>query len=220
MKCDKCEGELSKEAKFCPGCGVETKPKIDFKPTPWTKRFVNLLIDFLCMALISYPFWITFGAIFSFIGMDVVTNFIIDIDKVSEGRGSGVVLLFFYYLFFESLFQKSPSKFITRTKVVTFEGKKPNFSTIVTRTISRVIPLDALSFLDNYFPVGWHDKFSKTIVVPDSFSADDVKKINIDEFTKNLSSSFVGKVIKLLLLIALMGIISSIIIVSLNPASK
>ncbi len=73
-----------------------------------------------------------------------------------------------YWVIFEHFFQKTPAKFLTKTKVVTINGYKPSFWNIVGRTLCRFIPFEQFSFLGST-PVGWHDSISKTRVVRDSY---------------------------------------------------
>ncbi len=72
-----------------------------------------------------------------------------------------------YYTAFETLFGKSPAKFITRTKVVMTNGRRPSLRAVLLRTVCRFIPFEALSFL-RAAPVGWHDQLSSTRVVHDA----------------------------------------------------
>jgi uncharacterized RDD family membrane protein YckC len=69
-----------------------------------------------------------------------------------------------YYGLFESLTLRSPGKFITGTKVVMRDGTKPDETAIFIRTLCRQIPVEIISFLGPY-AIGWHDMFSKTLVV-------------------------------------------------------
>ena len=73
-----------------------------------------------------------------------------------------------YWILSEYFFGKTPAKFLTKTKVVTKFGTKPSFWTIVGRTLCRLIPFEAFSFLGSR-PVGWHDSISGTLVVNDTF---------------------------------------------------
>ena len=70
-----------------------------------------------------------------------------------------------------SIWSKTPAKFITKTKVITEYGEKPSFKTIFIRTLVRFVPFEAFSFLSPERPRGWHDRWSKTIVI------DDIKKL-------------------------------------------
>ncbi|MEC8885384.1 MAG: RDD family protein, partial [Bacteroidota bacterium] len=65
----------------------------------------------------------------------------------------------------EYFFQKTVGKYITKTIVVTKDGKKPDAGTIALRTLCRLIPFDRLSFLIT--KNGFHDRFSNTQVVKD-----------------------------------------------------
>ncbi len=68
-----------------------------------------------------------------------------------------------YYLLTEFYFQQTLGKKITKTKVVTVTGDKPNFTQILGRTISRSIPFEYLSYLGT--TSGIHDRLSGTRVV-------------------------------------------------------
>jgi uncharacterized RDD family membrane protein YckC len=76
----------------------------------------------------------------------------------------GFILGVIYYSFFEGFTGRSMGKFFTKTKVVTEDGEKPDFGTIVVRSMCRYIPFNAISFLSSE-EAGWHDRFSKTRVV-------------------------------------------------------
>ena len=79
----------------------------------------------------------------------------------------GAIAALIYYTLMESFLQgKSLGKYVTKTRVVTHEGYQPELSTILVRSLSRVVPFDALSFLFKE-PGGWHDEWSKTYVVQD-----------------------------------------------------
>jgi uncharacterized RDD family membrane protein YckC len=70
-----------------------------------------------------------------------------------------------FYGLFESLLARTPAKYITGTKVVMRDGTKPDSTAIFIRTLCRQIPFEAITFLFGRFPIGWHDAFSKTLVV-------------------------------------------------------
>ena len=73
------------------------------------------------------------------------------------------VSFFGYYVFMETSYQKTLGKFITKTKVITTDGKKPSTADITRRTACRLIPFDRVSyFLSSN---GFHDKLSDTTVV-------------------------------------------------------
>jgi len=137
-------------------------PPLPNSPDPTasnTRRFLNYAIDSLVF-LIGMLFLINplMRAIF---GNSLLKNFWIN-----------YLFTFFlqviYYVFFESLFQKTPGKFITGTKVTTEDGSKPDFGTIVKRTLIRFVPCDAISIYtgQNLSKKGtwWHDRWTSTKV--------------------------------------------------------
>ena len=78
----------------------------------------------------------------------------------------------------EGLTQRTIGKLITRTKVVMENGEKPSSEAIIIRSLCRMIPFDAFSFLGDPSR-GWHDTISKTYVV-DVQKFEDQKKSHAD----------------------------------------
>lgn len=68
-----------------------------------------------------------------------------------------------YYTLLETKYQKTVAKFITKTKVVNYDGSKPTSADILRRTLCRIIPFDAISFL--FSANGFHDRLSNTKVI-------------------------------------------------------
>ena len=76
------------------------------------------------------------------------------------------LLIFGYYTVMEGVFNgKTLGKFITRTRAVREDGSSLDWEKAALRSVCRLIPFDALSFM--FADVGWHDKLSKTRVVND-----------------------------------------------------
>jgi hypothetical protein len=71
---------------------------------------------------------------------------------------------FFYYFLFELFFHKTPGKYFTKTKVIMKNGAPADSLHILTRSLIRLLYIEILSFAGLY-PVGWHDKYSGTIVI-------------------------------------------------------
>lgn len=73
------------------------------------------------------------------------------------------ISLLIYYIFFESIFGRTPGKWLTFSKVVNKKGTKPHFFQIVLRSIVRLTIIDCffIPFLDKTL----HDYVSKTEVV-------------------------------------------------------
>ncbi|HVR21682.1 MAG TPA: RDD family protein, partial [Polyangiaceae bacterium] len=78
---------------------------------------------------------------------------------------SAILVQSAYWIGFETLFGKTPAKWLTGTRVVTNAGNRPTFAHILHRTIVRFVPFEALSFFGR--GRGWHDRWSKTRVVSD-----------------------------------------------------
>ena len=77
-----------------------------------------------------------------------------------------ILFIALYYIPFEYKTQKTLGKIITKTKVVTLQGNKPELMDIVSRTFCRLIPFDRFSFL--FSRNGFHDAISKTKVINDN----------------------------------------------------
>lgn len=75
-----------------------------------------------------------------------------------------MALALLYYVICETSTGATLGKFITHTKVLTEDGQEPSFSTIIVRSLARLIPFEAFSFIGEY-SAGWHDQLSKTVVV-------------------------------------------------------
>ena len=71
--------------------------------------------------------------------------------------------LVIYYTFFESIFARTPGKWLSISKVIDRQGNKPFFVAIMIRSLSRLILIDMffIPFLDKTL----HDYLSATEVV-------------------------------------------------------
>jgi uncharacterized RDD family membrane protein YckC len=112
-------------------------------------RFLNFATDHLIVGILFY----VLGALCYEYRILVIEN--------HEIKYYFLILLFFYYLIFESLTGRTLGKMLTGTMVVTYDFKKPNFSTILIRTLIRFIPLEHFTI----FIYPWHDIWTKTKVV-------------------------------------------------------
>lgn len=70
---------------------------------------------------------------------------------------------FVYYLFFEAFFCRTPGKWISYSKVVTIEGKRPGFGWMLVRSLTRLILIDM--FFIPFLGKPLHDYFSRTVLV-------------------------------------------------------
>ncbi len=72
-------------------------------------------------------------------------------------------ILFVYYFFFEAIFTRTPGKWLSYSKVVTREGKRPGLGWIFIRSLTRLILIDM--FFIPFLGKPLHDYLSKTILV-------------------------------------------------------
>lgn len=120
------------------------------------RRFANLLID--TVAIIALAAMLGAGA--ALLGLD---GFLAAADDPLLSRVIGILLTIGYYLLLEGLLGRTFGKMVTGTRVVCEDGSMPDFATIFKRTMWRVVPFEAFSFLGDGY--GWHDSRSETLVV-------------------------------------------------------
>ncbi len=158
----KAEGDLMEEKK---------KEENIFIPTTQGKRFLNLILDLVFIHIFAFCFWFLSGFIITLLfgvsGELFVLNLANSIEDMSDFLYN-FILMTIFYLTCELIWSKTPAKFITKTRVITENGEKPEFGTILKRTLLRFIPFEAFSFLTSGRPIGWHDAWSKTIVVDEN----------------------------------------------------
>lgn len=124
-------------------------------------RFGHSLIDFLCfdgpMLLLQY-------VIISRADMNVLHPGVAVLSVVADCWFFIAVPAM--YLMFEYKWQRTPGKFITRTRVIDEYGNPPLLSAVLLRTVIRWVPFEAFSCFGDPYSRGWHDKWSNTYVVP------------------------------------------------------
>lgn len=126
-------------------------------------RFFNCIIDFFFILVMIFIFTLLVVITGNTFQWDVYSNWVEIMIKLGM-FGTYLSFAIFYYLFFEGLFGRTIGKIITGSIVVNENGLKPSFSIICIRTLCRLIPFDALSFLGKSEKI-WHDSLSKTFVV-------------------------------------------------------
>jgi len=122
-------------------------------------RFLNLLIDMVVCGV----YFLFAGRIWSLLLFDQASEIL--------GERNAVILYFLlfrvsYYLFFETVYQATPGKFLTGTRVADFYGEKILFNQALSRTFSRLVPFEPFSFLGK--GDGWHDQWSQTYVLKEA----------------------------------------------------
>lgn len=126
-------------------------------------RFFNGVIDFVFISVFIFVFSffiVIIGNVFQWNTYGAWVEIMISLGVV----GTYLSFAMIYYLFFEGLFGRTIGKIVTGSVVVDENGLKPSFKIIFIRTLYRLIPFEALSFLSKSAKF-WHDSFSKTYVV-------------------------------------------------------
>lgn len=136
----------------------ERQPVTDAMVASGGKRLLNYIIDYIAMYVLLF--------ILGFIGgsLSLVSN---SPEEANMILGF-VFLLFFpaYYVLMEHYTGKTIGKYLTKTRVVDMDGNKPTLGKATLRTLCRIIPFEAFSFLGSPC-VGWHDSITKTRVIDD-----------------------------------------------------
>lgn len=123
-------------------------------------RLGNYLIDTILVALLIL--------IFIYIAYYFYPSIVDDDSIAFEILFS--ITFFCYYFVFEWRFGKTPGKFLTKTIVVDKQGNRPSWISLFFRTLIRMVPIEAFSFLFGNF--GLHDLLSKTIVISEEKDKD------------------------------------------------
>lgn len=130
---------------------VETGPRIG-----------HFVIDWICFQIIYYTLSSVLGFIMLATSKDPFAALSVGIISIYMG----LLLWPLYYFLFEFFLQKTPGKFITKTIVVNEYGEKPDISTLILRTVIRLVPFEPFSCFSDTNR-GWHDRWSKTFVLPE-----------------------------------------------------
>ncbi|WP_412987758.1 RDD family protein [Pontimicrobium sp. IMCC45349] len=129
------------------------------------KRFANYIVDYVIQMVLG----MVLGILIAFHAEWSESYYLYDMVIEDESRLSdyifGIVLLLIYYTTIEFFTKgRSVGKYLTKTKVVLIDGSELTFSDVFVRTLCRIIPFEAFSFLGQEGK-GWHDSISKTYVV-------------------------------------------------------
>jgi uncharacterized RDD family membrane protein YckC len=130
--------------------GVEQR---DIEPASKGLRFGTYIIDMIGYYALSFVTGLMLAIVF---GVEWAEGFVPLLVSLA--------VFFFYYVFFETLWARTPGKFVCRTIVVTEDGGPPSFRDVLIRTLCRFIPFEPFSVL--FGERGWHDGISNTRVVP------------------------------------------------------
>lgn len=127
------------------------------------QRFLNYIIDRLVVYALIFILAAGVGIIANLIGAYEFLNSMANISALAE-YGIYFALMITYYTLFEGYTSRSVGKYITKTIVVNEDGSKPDVGDIFKRTLCRLIPFDAFSYLGSDAR-GWHDTIPDLYVV-------------------------------------------------------
>jgi uncharacterized RDD family membrane protein YckC len=140
------------------------------KPGP---RFGHFIIDLICLQILNYVFnYICELSLQISSNLNLTISLFILITKL--------LLCPVFYFFFEYNWQRTPGKFLTKCRVINEYAEKPDLRQTLLRSLLRLVPFEAFSCFADKYSVGWHDRWSKTVVVPDE-EIERIKKIKIEQ---------------------------------------
>jgi len=133
-----------------------------YRVSTWV-RLVNFIADFLFIRFVLLRFIVVpvlqtvYPSLFTYPHTELVLlSYLINL-----------IVLFVYYFAAEATTGMTVGKVVTQTKVVTIDGDKPTTRTFFFRTLWRIVPFEAFSWLGY---AGWHDTQTNTMVVSRNFA--------------------------------------------------
>jgi uncharacterized RDD family membrane protein YckC len=129
------------------------------------KRFLNYVIDIIIVYILVFVIALVLAVVLSLSSPDALASFERDTasTKLFDYLMTAFVMVC-YYMFMESVFGCTIGKLVTGTRVVNKNGKTPDTYTIFLRSLSRLVPFEAFSFL-GADARGWHDRWTDTWVI-------------------------------------------------------
>jgi uncharacterized RDD family membrane protein YckC len=144
---------------------MDTSINVNLAMASSGQRFANYIIDTIMVYIVVFTLAILVTIITAFISPAEVES--IDENSASFtlfGYLVAILGMVSYYMFMEAVFGRTIGKLITGTRVVTKDGSIPGTYTIFLRSLSRLVPFEAFSFLGGV-PRGWHDSWTDTWVI-------------------------------------------------------
>lgn len=129
-------------------------------------RFANFIVDRILFYIAIFALMMLIGLLLEFSG-ESSDAFFYELENVNSFVDIVVTNLIFAALYFSSeglLKGRTVGKYLTGTKVVDKYGNTPSIGVLIKRSLSRLIPFNAFSFLGSNAR-GWHDSISETYVV-------------------------------------------------------
>jgi uncharacterized RDD family membrane protein YckC len=139
--------------------GMEPEKVRGYAPSSKLQRLSHFILDSLLCVVISANLW-SHGVLYFRGDINTMMHQLITMMVLNIVLSIATIM---YYLFFEVLFGATPAKFLTETRVLSREGRKPGLRTIFLRTAARFVPFEFFSYLGR--GDGWHDRWPGTMVV-------------------------------------------------------
>jgi uncharacterized RDD family membrane protein YckC len=139
--------------------GMEPEKVRGYAPSSKLQRLTHFILDSLLCVVISANLW-SHGVLYVRGDINTMMHQLIMMMALNIVLSIAMIM---YYLFFEVLFGATPAKFLTETRVLSREGRKPGLRTIFLRTAARFVPFEFFSYLGR--GDGWHDRWPGTMVV-------------------------------------------------------
>ncbi|MDZ4403648.1 RDD family protein [Prosthecobacter sp.] len=127
------------------------------------KRFLNYLIDRVAVFGLFFVVGIVLVTLDE-LGITFEAASIFDKIGFLEDMLLTGVMTMMYYSCFEGACGRSLGKWITGTKVVSVTGEPLSFGKVLGRSLTRMVPFEAFSFLGGA-DSGWHDAWTGTRVI-------------------------------------------------------
>ena len=150
------------------------------------KRFLNYIIDYAVFYAAFAGTFFVFVVIVSLTSNDTLwlDELIFEMENMSPllDRLITACIFVLFYMLSETLLKgRTVGKYVTKTKVVMEDGVRPKASDIILRSLCRLIPFNAFSFLGEQGR-GWHDSISNTYVVDIAkFENKKTTKLNLEQ---------------------------------------
>jgi uncharacterized RDD family membrane protein YckC len=132
-------------------------------------RFFNLIIDLFSIVIFYFITIIIVALGFRLLDLMFRDINVILYLRDLQDKLFGFLLFFSpfaYYSLCEAFWGKTFGKVITKTKVINRDGSEIGLGKAILRTLCRLIPFEYLSYFEEE-RTGWHDRFTKTIVIDD-----------------------------------------------------
>jgi len=130
------------------------------------KRFANYIIDIFAYYALSFLLGILLGAfLLSSDNVDFLYEESVELQLLEYLIG--ILAFLIYYTLTEYFFKgKTLGKLITKTRAVRDDNGRMSFTTVLLRSLSRLVPFEPFSFFGD-LPMGWHDTWTSTKVIND-----------------------------------------------------